>query len=59
MPFLEPASLKKRKRKAMKRIKQTYKISKKDRTKKSCHLGPKAVIDLPFEEGRLKEVGNT
>ena len=53
-PFLESASLKKRKRKAMKRIKQIYKISKRVITKKECHLVPKVVIDLP-----LKEAGNT
>ena len=34
VPFLESASLKKRKRKVMKRIKQFYKISKKDKKKK-------------------------
>ena len=44
---------KKRKRKAAKRIKQTYKISKRV-IKKSCHLVPKVVIDLPFE-GRKVE----
>ena len=49
MPFLKSVSLRKRKRKAMKRIKQKYKISKKA-NKKSCHLVPKVVIDLPFEE---------
>ena len=48
VPFLKSASLKKRKRKAMKRIKQIYKIKKKN-NKKSCHLVPKVVIDLPFE----------
>ena len=53
MPFLESASLNKRERKAMKRIKQIYKISKKGKTK-SCHLVPKVVIDLPFE-GRKVE----
>ena len=37
----------------MKRIKQVYKISKKC-NKKSCHLVPKVVIDLPFE-GRKVE----
>ena len=41
---------KKRKRKAVKRIKQVYKISKQViRKKKSCHLVRKVVIDLPFE----------
>ena len=45
---------KKRKRKAMKRIKQIYKISKRVITKKSCHLVPKVLIDLPFE-GRKVE----
>ena len=50
VPFLECASLKK-----MKRIKQIYKISKKGtKKKKSCHLVPKVVIDLPFE-GRKVE----
>ena len=53
VPFLESVSLKKRKRKALKRIKQFYKISKKG-DKKSCHLVPKVVIDLPFE-GRKVE----
>ena len=50
-PFLECASLRKRKRK---RIKQIYKISKKGNKKRSCHLVPKVVIDLPFE-GRKVE----
>ena len=57
VPFLESASLKKWKRKAMKRIKQIHKISKNgsdDKKKKSCHLVPKVVIDLPFE-GRKVE----
>ena len=54
MPFLESASLKKRKRHVMKRIKQIYKISKKDKKKKTCHLVPKVVINLPFE-GRKVE----
>ena len=49
VPFLKSASLKKRKRKAMKLIKQIYKISKKGNEKKSCHLVPKVVIYLPFE----------
>ena len=49
VPFLESASLQKRKRNIMKRIKQFYKISKKANKKKSCHLVPKVVIDLPFE----------
>ena len=53
VPFLESASLKKRKRKAMKRIKQIYEISK-TVINKSCHLVPKIVIDLPFE-GRKVE----
>ena len=48
VPFLKSASLRKRKRKAMKRIKQIYKISKKGNKKISCHLVPKVVIDLPF-----------
>ena len=46
--LLESASLKKRKRK-LKKIKQFYKISKKGSKKKSCHLVPKVMIDLPFE----------
>ena len=58
MPFLESASLKKRERNVMKRIKQIYNISKKGIKKKSCHLVPKVVIDLLFErrkvEGSLK-----
>ena len=48
VPFLESASLKKRKRKAVKRIKQICKISKEGNEKK-CLLAPKVVIDLPFE----------
>ena len=36
--WLRPASPRKRKRKAMKRIKQKYKISKKGNKKKSCHM---------------------
>ena len=54
VPFLESASLTKRKRNAMKRIKQIYKISKKGnkKKKKSCHLVPKVVIDLPIEGSR-------
>ena len=47
--FLESASLRKRKRKAAKNIKQIYRISKKGNKKKSCHLVPEVVIDLPFE----------
>ena len=54
VPFLESASFKKRKRKAMKRIKQIYNISKKGNKKKSCHLVPKVVTDLLFE-GRKAE----
>ena len=54
VPFLESASLKKRKRNVVKRIIQFYKISKKGNKKKSCHLVPKVVIDLPFE-GRKVE----
>ena len=53
-PFSSSASLKKRKRKAVERIKQVYKISKKCNKNKSCHLVPKVVIDLPFE-GRKVE----
>ena len=53
VPFLESASLKKRKRKTMKRIKQIYKISNRV-IKKSCHLVPKVVVALPFE-GRKVE----
>ena len=60
VPFLEFASLKKRKRKALKRIKQIDKIFKKGnrKKKKSCHLVPKMVIDLPIE-GSMKQTGNT
>ena len=54
VPFLESASLRKRKRKAIKRIKQIHEISKKGNEKISCHLVPKVVIDLPFE-GRKVE----
>ena len=54
--FLESASLRKRKRKAMKRIKQIYEITKKGtgnkKKKKKKHLVPKVVIDLPFEGSR-------
>ena len=53
VPFLESASLEKRKRSVMKRIKQFYEISKRV-IKKSCYLVPKVVIDLPFE-GRKVE----
>ena len=48
VPFLESASLKKRKR-----IKQIYKISKKG--KKKSHLVPRVVIDLPFEGRKVEE----
>ena len=58
VPFLEFASFRKRKRKAMKRIKQFIKSIKRVIKQKSCHLVPKMVIDLPFEarkvEGSLK-----
>ena len=56
VPFLESASLKKRKRKAMKRIEQIHKISEKGNNNKktSGHLVPKVVIDLIFE-GRKVE----
>ena len=54
VPFLESASLEKRKRSVLKRIKQFYKISKKSNKKKSYHLVPKVVIDLHFE-GRKVE----
>ena len=50
--FLESASFRKRKRKAMKRIKRIYKISKKANKEKSCHLVPKVVIDLRHVEGK-------
>ena len=55
VPFLESASLRKGKERAVKRINQFYKISKKG-NKKLCHLAPKVVIDLPFE-GRKVEGG--
>ena len=52
VPFLESASLEKRKRSV---VKQFYKISKKcNEKKKSCHLAPKVVIDLPFEGGKVE-----
>ena len=54
VPFLESASLEKRKRSVMKRIKQFCKMSKRSNKKKSCHLVSKVVIDLPFE-GRKVE----
>ena len=50
----EWASLNKRKRKTMERIKHIYEIYKKGNKKKSCHLVPKVVIALPFE-GRKVE----
>ena len=45
-----------RKGKTMNTIKQIYRISKQgnNKKKKSCHLVPKVVIDLPFE-GRKVE----
>ena len=52
---LESASLRKGKRKAMKRIKQIYTVSKKGNKKKSCHMVPKVVIDLPFEGRKVTE----
>ena len=62
MPFLKSVSLKKRKRKAVTRIKQIAKIFKKGtiniyekKEKKSCHLVLKVVIDLP-SEGRKPEI---
>ena len=56
VPFLKSVSLQKRKIKALKRIKQIFKISEKgkNKEKKSCHLVLKVVIDLPFE-GRKVE----
>ena len=48
VPFLKSASLEKRKRNVMRRIKQFYKISIKGDKKKSCLL-----------KERLKEAGNT
>ena len=41
VPFLESASLKKRKRKAVKRMKQIYKISKKGNKKEYFHIAGK------------------
>ena len=49
VPFLEAASPKKRKIKAMKRTKEIYKIYKMGNKKISRHLFPKVVTDLPFE----------
>ena len=43
----------KRKRKAMKRVKQKHKISK-NGNKKIMPSGPKVVIDLPFEERKIE-----
>ena len=60
VPFLKSVSLKKRKREAVTRIKQIATIFKigesniSEEKKKSCHLVPKVVIDLPFE-GRKVE----
>ena len=59
-PLSQVCIHKKRKRKAVKRLKQIYKTSKrgkKKKKKKTCHLVPNVVIDLPFE-GRLKEARN-
>ena len=53
-PLSSLQHLKKRKRKAMTRIKQVYKISKKGNKKKSCHLVPKVVIDLHFEARKVE-----
>ena len=49
MPFLQSASLRKRKRKVIKSKRQIHKISKMGNKKVSCLL----------EEERLKEAGNT
>ena len=61
VPFLEPASLKKRKRKAMKRIKQNDEISKKGnnkkKKKKSCHLVPKVLTLLEKDAAKGKTFG--
>ena len=57
--FLESASPRKRKRKAMKKKKKNYKMSKKGNKKKSCHMVPKVVIDLPFEGRKVEGNGNT
>ena len=46
----------KEKRKAMKRIKQIYKISKRVIKKKSCHPVPKVVIDLSLEWNGMEYV---
>ena len=54
VPFLESASLEKRKKSVMQRIKQFYKISKNSNKKKSWHLVPKVVIDLPFERRKVE-----
>ena len=54
VPFLKSASLKKRKRKAMKKIIQIYKIFKQGNKKRSCNLVRKMVIDLPFEGRKVK-----
>ena len=54
VPFLDSASLRKRKRNVMNIIKQSYEISKKGNKKKSCYLVPKGVIDLPFEGRKVK-----
>ena len=58
VPFLKSGSLRERKRKAIKRIKQIYKSSENGNKKISCHLVPKVVIDLPFE-GRKVEGSRT
>ena len=55
-PFLSLHPLRNGKKWAMKRLKQIHEMSKKgnNNKKKSCHLVPKVVIDLPFE-GRKVE----
>ena len=54
VPFYGSASIKKRKRKTMKKIKQIYKTSKKGNKRQSCHLFPKVSIDLPFEGNKVE-----
>ena len=52
--FLESASLEKRKRSIMERIKQFHKISKKSNKKKI--MPSRQVIDLPFEGRKIEGI---
>ena len=54
MPFLESASLKKRKNKGNEKNKNKFIKYLKKGNKKACHLAPKVVIDLPFEGNKVE-----